>query len=150
MAINGIRIRWNDWILRDSRPNRMNKIFFSKQIIDWYLINQRSLPWRKTRDPYKIWLSEIILQQTRVAQGLPYYNEFVKAFPTVFYLAKAPEQKVLRLWQGLGYCSRARNLHRCANKIVKDFNGEFPASFEELKKLRCWPLYSSSDCFYCL
>src|SRR5258706_9473958 len=135
MAINGIRIRWNDWILRDSRPNRMNKIFFSKQIIDWYLINQRSLPWRKSRDPYKIWLSEIILQQTRVAQGLPYYNEFVKAFPTVFDLAKATEQKVLRLWQGLGYYSRARNLHRCANKIVKDFNGEFPASFEELKKL---------------
>src|SRR5258708_16333455 len=135
MAINGIRIRWNDWILRDSRPNRMNKIFFSKRIIDWYQINQRSLTWRKTRDPYKIWLSEIMLKQTRVVQGLPYYNEFVEAFLTVFDLAKAPEQKVLRLWQGLGYYSRARNLHRCANKIVKDFNGKFPTSFEELKKL---------------
>jgi len=113
----------------------MNKIFFSKRIIDWYQINQRSLPWRGTRDPYKIWLSEIILQQTRVVQGLPYYKEFVKTFPTVFDLAKAPEQKVLRLWQGLGYYSRARNLHRCAKKIVKDFKGEFPQSFEELKKL---------------
>lgn len=113
----------------------MNKNFFSKRIIDWYQINQRSLPWRKTRDPYKIWLSEIILQQTRVVQGTPYYEEFVKAFPTVFDLAKASEQKVLRLWQGLGYYSRARNLHRCANKIVIDFKGEFPRSFEELKKL---------------
>ncbi|MBI3482775.1 MAG: A/G-specific adenine glycosylase, partial [Bacteroidetes bacterium] len=72
----------------------MNKIFFSKRIIDWYQINQRSLPWRKTRDPYKIWLSEIILQQTRVAQGLPYFKEFAKTFPAVFDLAKASEQQV--------------------------------------------------------
>ncbi|MBI1768713.1 MAG: A/G-specific adenine glycosylase [Bacteroidetes bacterium] len=113
----------------------MNKIFFSKRIIDWYQINQRSLPWRKTRDPYKIWLSEIILQQTRVAQGLPYFKEFAKTFPAVFDLAKASEQQVLRLWQGLGYYSRARNLHRCAKEIVKNFNGKFPDSFEELKKL---------------
>ena len=113
----------------------MKKEFFSERIIDWYQTNHRDLPWRKTRDPYKIWLSEIILQQTRVAQGLPYYNEFVKTFPTVFDLAKAPEQKVLRLWQGLGYYSRARNLHRCAKEIVKNYKGEFPNSFEELKKL---------------
>src|SRR5258707_7264923 len=113
----------------------MDKNFFSKRIIDWYQINQRSLPWRKTRDPYKVWLSEIILQQTRVVQGLPYYEKFVKTFPTVFDLAKTPEQRVLRLWQGLGYYSRARNLHRCAKEIVKDFNGEFPNSSEELKKL---------------
>lgn len=114
----------------------MNKVFFSRSIIDWYQINHRNLPWRKTRDPYKIWLSEIILQQTRVAQGLPYYEEFVKTFPTIFDLAKTPEQKVLRLWQGLGYYSRARNLHRCAKEIVSNFNGEFPKSFEELKKLQ--------------
>jgi A/G-specific adenine glycosylase len=113
----------------------MKKDFFSKRIIDWYEINHRDLPWRKTRDPYKIWLSEIILQQTRVSQGLPYYEEFVKSFPTVFDLAKASEQKVLRLWQGLGYYSRARNLHRCAKEIVKNFNGEFPNSFEGLKGL---------------
>lgn len=117
-------------------PKPMKKDFFSKRIIDWYHVNHRDLPWRKTRDPYKIWLSEIILQQTRVAQGLPYYNEFVKTFPTVFVLARAPEQKVLRLWQGLGYYSRARNLHRCAKEIVKNYNGEFPHSFEELQKLQ--------------
>src|SRR5882757_7205695 len=114
----------------------MNKHFFSKNIIDWYKLNHRNLPWRKTRDPYKIWLSEIILQQTRVLQGLPYYNEFVKTFPTVFDLAKAPEQKVLRLWQGLGYYSRARNLHYCAKEIVKNYKGEFPSSFNELQELR--------------
>lgn len=113
----------------------MTKHFFSRNIIEWYKENRRNLPWRKTRDPYKIWLSEIMLQQTRVAQGLPYYESFVKTFPTVFDLAKAPEQMVLRLWQGLGYYSRARNLHRCAKEIVKNFNGHFPQTFEELQKL---------------
>jgi A/G-specific adenine glycosylase len=113
----------------------MNKTIFSKRIIEWYHSNNRDLPWRKTRDPYKIWLSEIILQQTRVAQGLPYYEEFVKTFPTVFDLAKASEQKVLRLWQGLGYYSRARNLHKCAKEIVRNFDGMFPNTFEGLKKL---------------
>lgn len=114
----------------------MNKDFFSNRIIDWYGTHQRNLPWRSTRDPYKIWLSEIILQQTRVAQGLPYYEEFVKVFPTVFALAKAPTQNVLRLWQGLGYYSRARNLHQCAKDIVKKYGGVFPSSFEELKSLK--------------
>jgi A/G-specific adenine glycosylase len=114
----------------------MNKDFFSTQVINWYEAHHRDLPWRRTRDPYKIWLSEIILQQTRVAQGLPYYEEFVKTFPTVFDLAKAPEQKVLRLWQGLGYYSRARNLHACAKEIVKNYKGVFPNSFDELKKLK--------------
>ncbi|MGC4021013.1 MAG: A/G-specific adenine glycosylase [Cyclobacteriaceae bacterium] len=113
----------------------MKKHFFSNTIIEWYNENQRDLPWRKTRDPYRIWLSEIILQQTRVVQGLPYYESFAKTFPTVFDLAKASEKTVLRLWQGLGYYSRARNLHRCAKEIVKNHNGQFPKSFEELKKL---------------
>jgi A/G-specific adenine glycosylase len=114
----------------------MRKNIFSEKLIDWYRVNHRDLPWRKTVDPYKIWLSEIMLQQTRVAQGLPYYKEFVKTFPSVFDLAKAPEQKVLRLWQGLGYYSRARNLHHCAKEIVNNYNGEFPNSFQELKKLK--------------
>ena len=114
----------------------MNKDFFSKHIINWYRSHQRDLPWRRTRDPYKIWLSEIILQQTRVAQGLPYYEKFVKKFPSVFELAKASTQDVLRLWQGLGYYSRARNLHQCAKDIVQRYNGVFPNSFEELKKLK--------------
>jgi len=82
---------------------------FSKKLISWYLNNKRDLPWRNTTNPYYIWLSEIILQQTQVAQGLPYYIVFTKAFPTVFDLANAKENKVLKLWQGLGYYSRARN-----------------------------------------
>ena len=79
---------------------------FSQEIIHWYQANKRSLPWRETKDPYHIWLSEIILQQTRVAQGTPYYVKFTDAFPTVFDLAAAPEEQVLKLWQGLGYYSR--------------------------------------------
>jgi A/G-specific adenine glycosylase len=113
----------------------MDKKIFSKKIIAWYEENKRSLPWRQTRDPYKIWLSEVILQQTRIAQGLPYYLSFVESFPTVKSLARAPEDNVLRLWQGLGYYSRARNLHACAKKIDKEYHGKFPDSFEELKKL---------------
>jgi A/G-specific adenine glycosylase len=109
---------------------------FAKKIIGWYEENKRSLPWRQTTDPYKIWLSEIILQQTRVAQGLPYYERFIKTFPTVFSLAKAPQQQVLRLWQGLGYYSRARNLHSCAKMVVEDFGGKFPDNYNELKKLK--------------
>lgn len=108
---------------------------FSQLIIEWYQENKRVLPWRETTDPYKIWLSEIILQQTRVAQGLPYYLSFVKTFPSVHGLAKAKEQDVLRLWQGLGYYSRARNLHRCAKMIVEDFKGKFPDNFQDLQKL---------------
>ena len=149
MTFGRLCIRWNTPFLRDceqkvdSTPKTplaqakfaMDKKIFSGKIIDWYKANQRNLPWRETRDPYKIWLSEIILQQTRVAQGLPYYEAFIKTFPTVFDLAKAPEQKVLRLWQGLGYYSRARNLHKCAKDIVQNFDGKFPGTFEELKKL---------------
>jgi A/G-specific adenine glycosylase len=113
----------------------MRKDFFSSKIIDWYQVNHRNLPWRQTTDPYKIWLSEIILQQTRVAQGLPYYEQFISSFPTVFDMAKASEQNVLRLWQGLGYYSRARNLHRCAKHVVENFKGEFPDTFDELTRL---------------
>ncbi|HTH58403.1 MAG TPA: A/G-specific adenine glycosylase [Cyclobacteriaceae bacterium] len=114
----------------------MLKDFFSDHIIEWYDHHQRDLPWRRTRDPYRIWLSEIILQQTRVVQGLPYYNAFVKTFPSVFDLARAPQQRVLRLWQGLGYYSRARNLHQCAKEVVKNNKGVFPDTFEGLKKLK--------------
>lgn len=108
---------------------------FSKKIINWYLEGHRDLPWRKTKDPYRIWLSEVMLQQTRVAQGLPYYKRFIKNFPTVNALAKAPSQKVLREWQGLGYYSRARNLHACAKDVVSHHMGKFPSSYEELLKL---------------
>ena len=94
---------------------------FSEVIIDWYHQNQRDLPWRKTTNPYKIWLSEVILQQTRVVQGLPYYIAFTTKFPTVYDLANASEDEVLFTWKGLGYYSRARNLHKTA-KIVEDIN----------------------------
>lgn len=109
---------------------------FSNLIIEWYNNNQRDLPWRKISDPYKIWLSEIILQQTRVAQGLPYYNKFVHHYPTVYDLANAPEDEVMRLWQGLGYYSRARNLHACAKSVVRDYDGKFPDSYRELLNLK--------------
>lgn len=109
---------------------------FSRKLIDWYLQNQRDLPWRQTKDPYKIWLSEIILQQTRVAQGLPYYESFVRLFPSVFDLAKADEEQVLKTWQGLGYYSRARNLHHTAKHIVENLNGIFPDNYADLLKLK--------------
>ena len=109
---------------------------FGDIIINWYKKNKRDLPWRNCNDPYKIWLSEIILQQTRVDQGMPYYKKFVETFPTVFDLANSSEDKVLKLWQGLGYYTRARNLHATAKRIVKDYNGIFPDSYEELIKLK--------------
>jgi A/G-specific adenine glycosylase len=110
----------------------MDKRYFSEKLVKWYKDNHRNLPWRATRDPYRIWLSEIILQQTRVSQGLPYYERFVEKYPTVKHLAAAPEQDVLRLWQGLGYYTRARNLHRCAIKVATEMNGKFPETFNEL------------------
>lgn len=109
---------------------------FSNRLISWYLQNGRSLPWRETKDPYLIWLSEIILQQTRVAQGLPYYEKFVAAYPTVFDLANAKETEVLKLWQGLGYYSRARNLHHTAQYIASELNGEFPGTYKDLLQLK--------------
>ena len=108
---------------------------FAKTLTDWYLNNKRDLPWRKTGDPYRVWLSEIMLQQTRIAQGLPYYLKFVSAFPTVFELANASEENVLKLWQGLGYYSRARNLHATAKYVAFELNGIFPLHYNGLLKL---------------
>lgn len=109
---------------------------FSEKVIGWYEDNKRDLPWRHTKVPYIIWLSEIILQQTRVAQGLPYFNKFVEAFPTVQHFARASEEEVLRLWQGLGYYSRARNMHATAKQVVDIYDGSFPATYEGLMKLK--------------
>lgn len=109
---------------------------FYDRITRWYLINKRNLPWRKTTDPYAIWLSEIMLQQTRVAQGLPYFERFISTFPTVFDLAKADEEQVLKLWQGLGYYSRARNMHKTAQIVVAEFKGIFPSTYKELLQLK--------------
>lgn len=117
---------------------------FSKKILTWYHENKRKLPWRSTIEPYKIWLSEIMLQQTRVAQGLPYYKKFVTEFPSVYDLAAADEEKVLKLWQGLGYYSRARNMHATAKIIVKEFYGKFPSTYKELIKLKGVGDYTAS------
>ena len=117
---------------------------FSKTLIDWYLKNKRDLPWRNTKDPYKIWLSEIILQQTRVAQGLPYYLKFAETFPTVHDLAASPLEKVLKVWQGLGYYSRARNLHETAVFISGELKGQFPDNYKDLIKLKGVGDYTAS------
>ncbi len=109
---------------------------FTKSLIVWYLRHKRDLPWRHTTDPYRIWLSEIMLQQTRVAQGMPYYFAFTEHFPTVFDLANASEEQVLKLWQGLGYYSRARNLHKTAQIVAFEFGGNFPGNYTELLKLK--------------
>jgi A/G-specific adenine glycosylase len=117
---------------------------FSNILIYWYLQNKRDLPWRNTKNPYFIWLSEIILQQTRVNQGLDYYTKFITSFPTIFDLANASEESVLKLWQGLGYYSRARNLHYSAKYIVKELNGNFPGCYNDLIKLKGVGDYTAS------
>lgn len=108
---------------------------FSSQICEWYHQHKRDLPWRNTKHAYPIWLSEVMLQQTRVKQALPYFTKFLKRFPKVCDLAHAKEDEVLKMWQGLGYYSRGRNLHKAAQKICFELHGEFPNSFEGLKKL---------------
>jgi len=115
--------------------NHISAMKFSKILIQWYLQNKRDLPWRNSTNPYIIWLSEIMLQQTRVAQGLPYFLRFTEAFPTVFDLANASEEEVLKLWQGLGYYSRARNLHQTAKEVAFELQGEFPTTYTDLLKL---------------
>ncbi|MFC7775127.1 A/G-specific adenine glycosylase [Flavobacterium sp. GCM10027622] len=111
-------------------------MIFSKTLITWYLENKRDLPWRNTTNPYHIWLSEIMLQQTRVAQSLSYFFAFTEAFPTVFDLANAEEEQVLKLWQGLGYYSRARNLHATAKHIAYKLEGNFPNNYNDLLSLK--------------
>jgi A/G-specific adenine glycosylase len=108
----------------------------SNKLLAWYSQNKRDLPWRNTKNPYYIWLSEIILQQTRVAQGISYYQKFIQKYPKLTDLAQANEQEILKLWQGLGYYSRARNLHFAAKQIIKEFNGIFPDSYKDLLKLK--------------
>jgi A/G-specific adenine glycosylase len=109
---------------------------FHLLITDWYRQNSRDLPWRQTNDPYRIWLSEIILQQTRVDQGMSYYHKFIEAFPSIQELAAADEEQILRLWQGLGYYSRARNLHAAAKDICEKHNGYFPENYQEIRALK--------------
>ena len=114
----------------------MNLQYYHRQLLTWYGQNHRILPWRDTADPYKIWISEIILQQTRVAQGYDYYLRFISRFPDVKTLAEAPEDEVMRYWQGLGYYSRARNLHAAARQIMSGFAGVFPQTYLEVRSLK--------------
>jgi A/G-specific adenine glycosylase len=109
---------------------------FQLQITNWYRQNKRDLPWRNAPSPYKSWLSEIILQQTRVTQGLPYFNKFISKYPDVKAFADAPEDDLLLLWQGLGYYSRVRNMHTAAKQVISEFDGIFPSKFSDLKKLK--------------
>ncbi|MDR2620982.1 MAG: A/G-specific adenine glycosylase [Dysgonamonadaceae bacterium] len=113
-----------------------NYRFVREKILDWYEIHKRILPWRGITDPYKIWISEVILQQTRVAQGLEYYKRFIERFPDVHALAVADEQEVLKYWQGLGYYSRARNLHAAARSIETRFGGKFPQNYQLILSLQ--------------
>lgn len=108
----------------------------SDKVIQWYIAAHRQLPWRLTKEPYKIWLSEIILQQTRVAQGHSYYKQFIDEYPNIAAMAAASEREILKLWQGLGYYARARNLHSTAKDIFHNHNSLFPDSFSQLRKLR--------------
>lgn len=113
-----------------------NDLEVSHALVAWYGTSQRELPWRRTKDPYLIWVSEIILQQTRVAQGHDYYNRFVERFPTVATLAEAEEDEVLKYWQGLGYYSRARNMRMAALDVMNRFGGSFPQSHDEVLSLK--------------
>ena len=109
---------------------------YSEKIIAWYMGHKRDLPWRGTDNPYRIWVSEIILQQTRVAQGYDYYRRFIEEFPDVASLAAAPEERVLRAWQGLGYYSRARNMHAAARRVVDVYGGTFPTDYADVRSLK--------------
>jgi A/G-specific adenine glycosylase len=120
-------------------------LWFREQLMQWHREqNRRALPWKGLKDPYKIWLSEIILQQTRAEQGLPYYHRFVDAYPTILNLAAATEEEVFRHWQGLGYYSRARNLHHTARFIANELAGNFPDSYEGLLKLKGIGVYTAA------
>jgi len=135
-------------------PNQfvINSHPFAESLIHWYSGAKRDLPWRKTRDPYMVWVSEIILQQTRVEQGLPYFRRFVAAFPTVQQLADAREDHVLAIWQGLGYYSRARNMQAAARQVMTDFAGKFPTTYSDILRLKGVGPYTAaaiaSICFH--
>jgi len=122
----------------------VNATDFTKKLLFWHRYHKRNLPWKTTSDPYKIWLSEIILQQTRVEQGLSYYKNLTRQFPTVKKLATSSEDEVMRAWQGLGYYSRARNMHQAAKQIITQHKGKFPDSYQEILRLKGVGEYTAS------
>src|SRR5471030_1428271 len=119
-------------------------MIFSEELVQWYLNNKRDLPWRNTTDAYIIWLSEIILQQTRVEQGIPYFYRFAEKYPTVNDFAAASEDDILKLWQGLGYYSRGRNMLKTARFVAEHYNGIFPQQYNQLIKLKGIGEYTAS------
>jgi len=129
--------RFADNYFMNGIKDREKQLFFTTNLLSWNdLDNRRVMPWKGEKDPYKIWLSEIILQQTRVEQGLAYYNNFIKSYPTVKKLAAAPEKEVFKLWEGLGYYTRCKNLLATAAYIAKECNGRFPDTYESILKLK--------------
>jgi len=122
--------------MKPQTPKHKIKHPFTTHLLQWAKEHPRNLPWKDTKDPYKIWLSEIILQQTRVAQGTPYYEKFAATYPRVEGLANAPEDEVMRMWEGLGYYSRARNMHAAAKYIAQELKGKFPNTHKEILKLK--------------
>lgn len=126
-------------------PGKGEQVFFTENLMEWHRNeNQRILPWKQEKDPYKIWLSEVILQQTRAEQGIPYYLKFLKAYPNVHALAAAPDEAVFRLWQGLGYYNRCKNLLAAARVISGTYDGEFPETYEGLLQLKGVGAYTAS------
>ncbi len=118
--------------------------FFTDPLVEWYQNHKRDLPWRKTSDPYYIWVSEIMLQQTRVDTVIPYYHRFLEAFPTIYDLAAADQQQVLKIWEGLGYYSRGRNLHHAAEQVVSEFDGKIPSTYKKITCLKGIGPYTAS------
>jgi len=122
----------------------LNKGRFQNLLLDWYDQNKRNMPWRDCGDPYKIWVSEIMLQQTRVDQATPYFKRFMEHFPTVYDLANADQQEVLKVWEGLGYYSRARHLHAAAKLVVNEFDGNVPDNWDDITELKGVGPYTAS------
>ncbi|WP_440999533.1 A/G-specific adenine glycosylase [Fodinibius sp. SL11] len=122
----------------------MDKSEFQRALLNWYDQYKRDMPWRDCTDPYKIWVSEIMLQQTRVDQATPYFNRFIEHFPTVYDLAKADQQEVLKIWEGLGYYSRARHLHAAAKLVVDKFDGTVPDNWDDINELKGVGPYTAS------
>lgn len=133
-----------NWQSDNNRNNVAVEVTFAPTLEVWYERHKRNLPWRHTKDPYSIWLSEVILQQTRVNQGLPYYERFVSTYPTIADMAKADERDILRLWQGLGYYSRARNMHQTARYIAVELGGIFPDNYHSLLQLKGIGAYTAA------
>lgn len=138
-------LKHNGIFLTQPMTNKNNKAFFTRELMAWHNHeNDRSLPWKNEKDPYRIWLSEIILQQTRAQQGLPYYLKFIEAYPAIKHLAAAQDDEVFRLWQGLGYYNRCKNMLATARLIVKEYRGRFPDNYEDILKLKGVGTYTAA------